>query len=214
MKRSLYEYAIAASKANIRSFLKGAAGAGAVAAMSGGLASIAKTAFAADDLRAAILQVPGVGVGSPTDADWQKVGEMTLGATKNNVSEGEFKGVKLNFMGLNNQNLHNMLFRGFLKPWEKYTGAEINWIDLAQADYNARLQQSIATGTVYFDIIEMGAPFEGDVCGKGMASEMPGWVADQIEMNDYVGYLQAPVGTWDGKTYRISIDGDCHNFNY
>ena len=33
-------------------------------------------------------------------------------------------------------------------------------------------------------------------------------------MNDYVGYLQAPVGTWDGKTYRISIDGDCHNFNY
>ena len=114
MKRSLYEYAIAASKANRRTFLKGAAGAGAVAAMSGGLASIAKTAFAADDLRAAILQVPGVGVGSPTDADWQKVGEMTLGATKNNVSEGEFKGVKLNFMGLNNQNLHNMLFRGFL----------------------------------------------------------------------------------------------------
>ena len=25
---------------------------------------------------------------------------------------------------------------------------------------------------------------------------------------------KAPVGTWDGKTYRISIDGDCHNFNY
>ena len=22
------------------------------------------------------------------------------------------------------------------------------------------------------------------------------------------------VGTWNGKTYRISIDGDCHNFNY
>ena len=97
------------------------------------------------------------------------------------------KGVKLNFMGLNNQNLHNMLFRGFLKPWEKYTGAEINWIDLAQADYNARLQQSIATGTVDFDIIEMGAPFEGDVCGKGMASEMPDWVAQQIDMDDYVG---------------------------
>jgi multiple sugar transport system substrate-binding protein len=29
-----------------------------------------------------------------------------------------------------------------------------------------------------------------------------------------VGYLKAPVGTWNGKTYRISIDGDCHNFNY
>ena len=90
MKKSLYEYAIAASKSNRRSFLKGAAGAGAMAAMGGSLASVAKTAFAADDLRAAILQVPGVGVGSPTDADWQKVGEMTLGATKNNVSEGAF----------------------------------------------------------------------------------------------------------------------------
>jgi multiple sugar transport system substrate-binding protein len=47
-----------------------------------------------------------------------------------------------------------------------------------------------------------------------MASEMPDWVAQQIDMDDYVGYLKAPVGTWEGKTYRISIDGDCHNFNY
>ena len=82
-------------------------------------------------------------------------------------------------MGLNNQNLHNVLFRGLLKPWEAYTGAKITWIDLAQADYNARLQQAIATGTVDFDIIEMGAPFEGDVCGKGLASEMPDWVASR-----------------------------------
>ncbi|MEL6236314.1 MAG: extracellular solute-binding protein [Pseudomonadota bacterium] len=165
-------------------------------------------------LRAEILKIPGVGVGSPTDADWQKVGELCLGATKETVQPGEFAGVELTFMGLNNQNLHNFLFRGFLKPWEAYTGATINWIDLAQADYNARLQQSIATGTVDFDIIEMGAPFEGDVLGRGMASEMPGWVADLIDMDDYVGYLKAPVGTWGGKTYRISIDGDCHTFAY
>jgi multiple sugar transport system substrate-binding protein len=117
-------------------------------------------------------------------------------------------------MGLNNQNLHNFLFRGFLKPWEAYTGAKINWIDLAQGDYNARLQQSIATGTVDFDIIEMGAPFEGDVLGKGLASEMPEWVKEQIDMDDYVDYLKAPVGTWGGKTYRVSIDGDCHTFAY
>ena len=74
-------------------------------------------------------------------------------ATRANVAEGEFAGVELTFMGLNNQNLHNFLFRGFLKPWEDYTGAKINWIDLAQADYNARLQQSIATGTVDFDYV-------------------------------------------------------------
>ena len=72
------------------------------------------------------------------------------------------------------------------------------------------MQQSIATGTVDFDIIEMGAPFEGDVLGKGLASEMPDWVKEQIDMDDYVDYLKAPVGTWDGKTYRVSIDGDCH----
>lgn len=198
---------------NRRTLLKGTA-AVSVAGVAGSLGAMTTIANAQDNLRAQILQIPGVGKGSPTDADWQKVGEMCLAATKTNVKEGEFKGVELTFMGLNNQNLHNLLFRGFLKPWEAYTGAKINWIDLAQADYNARLQQSIATGTVDFDIIEMGAPFEGDVCGKGLASEMPDWVKTQIEMDDYVGYLKAPVGTWGGKTYRISIDGDCHTFNY
>ena len=202
-----------------RKFIKdsaiAAAGVSALAVgTSSGLSLLTREAWAQSNLRAEILKIPGVGKGSPTDSDWQKVGAMCLGSTKSNVSEGEFKGVELTFMGLNNQNLHNFLFRGFLKPWEAYTGAKIAWIDLAQADYNARLQQAIATGTVDFDIIEMGAPFEGDVCGKGLASEMPDWVKQQIEMDDYVGYLKAPVGTWDGKTYRISIDGDCHNFNY
>ena len=215
MKKSLYDYALNHG-INRRSFVKGAASAGAIAAMSGGLSSIATSSFAGVDseLRKAILQVPGVGAGSPGDADWQKVGEMCLGGTKERVKEGEFKGVELNFLGLDSLNLHNMLHRGFLKPWEKYTGAKINWIDLAQADYNARLQQSIATGTVDFDIVQSGAPYEGDLCGNKLLSEMPGWVADQIDLDDYVGYLQAPTGTWDGKTYRISIDGDCHNFNY
>jgi multiple sugar transport system substrate-binding protein len=200
---------------NRRSLLKGAAGVAALSATGGiGAAAIPGSALAADSLRSAILKIPGVGKGSPGDAEWQKVGEMCLEATKANVKPGEFKGVELNFMGLNNQNLHNMLFRGFLKPWEAYTGAKINWIDLAQADYNARLQQSIATKTVDFDILEMGAPFEGDVCGKGLASVMPDWVKKQIDIEDYSDYLKPPVGTWDGKTYRVTIDGDCHNFNY
>jgi multiple sugar transport system substrate-binding protein len=171
-------------------------------------------AAAQDSVRAQILAIPGVGAGSPTDAHWQQVGELCLGATKANVAEGEFAGVELTFMGLNNQNLHNLLFRGFLKPWETYTGAKINWIDLAQADYNSRLQQSIATGTVDFDIIEMGAPFEGDTAGRGLLDEMPDWVGAQIDDTDLVGYLQPPVGTWNGKKYRITIDGDCHTFAY
>ena len=197
-----------------RSLLKGAAGVAALSATSG-LGGFSGSAFAdSKSLRAEILKIPGVGKGSPTDAEWQKVGEMCLEATKASVKPGEFKGVELSFMGLNNQNLHNMLFRGFLKPWEAYTGAKINWIDLAQADYNARLQQSIATKTVDFDILEMGAPFEGDVCGKGLASVMPDWVKKQIDIDDYSDYLKPPVGTWDGKTYRVTIDGDCHNFNY
>ncbi len=214
MKLEVFERLMAAQVSR-RKVLKGAASAGAIAAgAASGLGGFSKASFAAESVRTEILKIPGVGVGSPTDNDWQKVGKLCLGPTKKIVSAGEFKGVELTFLGLNNQNLHNFLFRGFLRPWEAYTGAKINWIDLAQADYNARLQQSIATKTVDFDIIEMGAPFEGDVCGKGLASEMPGWVKDQIEMEDYVGYLKAPVGTWEGKTYRISIDGDCHNFNY
>ena len=149
-----------------RSVLKGAVAASALGAASTiGLPT--RKASAAGDLRAQILAIPGVGKGEPTDADWQQVGALCLEPTKANVKEGEFKGVELSFMGLNNQNVHNVLFRGLSKAWADYTGATINWIDLAQADYNARLQQAIATGTVDFDVIEMGAPFEGDVCGKG-----------------------------------------------
>ena len=159
------------------------------------------------------MKIPGAGNGSPTDADWQKVGALCLGPTKENVKPGEFKGIEFSFMGLNNQNLHNFLFRGFLKPWEAYTGASIKWIDLAQADYNARLQQSIATGTVDFDIIEMGAPFEGDMGVKDLLSEMPDWVKKQIDFDDYVNYLKPPVGTWNGKIHRVTIDSDCHTMN-
>jgi len=45
MKKSLYEYALKHGM-NRRSFVKGAASAGAIAAMSGGLSSVASSAFA------------------------------------------------------------------------------------------------------------------------------------------------------------------------
>jgi multiple sugar transport system substrate-binding protein len=90
-----------------RSLLKGAAGVAAMSATGAlGTAATSTSAFATDDLRAAILKIPGVGKGQPGDAEWQKVGEMCLAATKAGVQPGEFKGVELSFMGLNNQNLH------------------------------------------------------------------------------------------------------------
>ena len=212
MKIEHYNQAVRAGLTR-RRLLQGAASIGGAAAL-GGMGLRPAFAEAHANLRAELLAIPGVGAGSPTDADWQKVGELCLGATKENVAEGEFAGVELTFMGLNNQNQHNFLFRGFLKSWETYTGAKISWIDLAQADYNPRLQQAIATGTVDFDIIEMGAPFEGDTASKGLLDEMPDWVKTQIEADDLVDYLKAPVGTWEGKTYRITVDGDCHTFAY
>jgi len=210
MKVGLYEHAAKISLTR-RRLLQGVAGVGAMSVMT---AMVPGMAAAQSNVRAEILKIPGVGMGSPTDADWQKVGTLCLDATKANVAEGEFAGVELSFFGINNNGLHNILFRGLLKGWEDYTGAKINWIDLAQADYNPRLQQNIATGTVDFDILAMGAPLEGDTASKGLLDEMPDWVKTQIEMDDYVNYLKAPVGTWDGKTYRISIDGDCHTFAY
>jgi multiple sugar transport system substrate-binding protein len=210
MRVHVYETLMAMQRSR-RDVLKGAAGAAALAASSSVLS--ATPSFAEDSVVAQIMKIPGAGNGSPTDADWQKVGELCLGPTKANVKQGEFAGVNFSFMGLNNQNLHNFLFRGFLTPWEAYTGAKIKWIDLAQADYNARLQQSIATGTVDFDIIEMGAPFEGDMGVKDLLSDMPDWVKTQIDFDDIVNYLKPPVGTWNGKIHRVTIDSDCHTMN-
>ena len=215
MRVSVYNR-LMAMQANRRDVLKGAATVGAASAcVATGVPIIStRPAWADESLRMALMKIPGAGHGSPTDADMQKVGELCLGPTKQTVKPGEFKGVDFAFMGLNNQNVHNFLFRAFLKPWEAYTGASIKWIDLAQADYNARLQQSIASGTVDYHIIEMGAPFEGDVCGRGLTSVMPDWVKQQIDMDDYVAYLKPPVGTWDGKLYRVCIDSDCHTLNF
>ncbi len=121
MKVEIYNALMARSAMTRRGLLKGAAGMGGLAAFSGVSTGVSvRPAWAGGhaNLRAEILKIPGVGMGSPTDADWQKVGALTLGPTMERVEEGEFEGIELTFMGLNNQNLHNFLFRGFLKPWE------------------------------------------------------------------------------------------------
>jgi multiple sugar transport system substrate-binding protein len=206
MKTGLYEKF---ASLNRRSVLKGVAAAALL-----GTAGRITPAFAQGDVRSEILKIPGIGMGQPGDAEWQKVGELCLSATKSSVQPGEFAGVELTFLGTNASNLHNILSRGFLAPWEAYTGAKITWIDLSVPDFNARLQQAIALNSIDFDLIEMGAAFEGDTCSRGLLSEVPDWVKEQVDMDDYVDYLKAPVGTWEGKTYRLSLDGDCHNFNY
>ena len=67
-----------AMQASRRALLRGAAGTAGLALASGGaLGALTRAGRAQDNLRAEILKIPGVGKGSPTDADWQKVGELT-----------------------------------------------------------------------------------------------------------------------------------------
>ena len=105
---------------------------------------------------------------------------------------------------------------------------------LSQAELDVLTDQLVeALKTVYdpeipTDIFELGLIYKVDVSddrdvvvdmtltapGCPVAGEMPEWVKTQIEADDLVNYLKAPVGTWAGKTYRITIDGDCHTFAY
>ena len=110
MKTGLYDYVVKAGLTR-RRLLQSAATVGG-AALVGGFSAGSALAGSHSSVRADILKIPGVGAGSPADADWQKVGAMCLEATKASVAEGEFSGVELTFMGLNNQNLHNVLLNG------------------------------------------------------------------------------------------------------
>ena len=143
-----------------------------------------------EDTLAEILAIPGAGL-QPTEADMERVGELCLHSTK----AGAFTGQTVTFIGLNNANAHNNIFRPLSRAWEEYTGATIQWIDVPQAEIFAKVQQGVATGEVDFDLLEGGAPWEGDLLGRGLCSAMPDWVKEQIVIDDYVALLKAPVGT-------------------
>ena len=192
-----------------RTVLKAATGAAAGFSAWGIPGKSYQRALAQDNVLAEILAIPGAG-GSPTEADMERVGELCLRSTK----QGAFAGQTVTFIGLNNAGYHNNIFRPLSRAWEEFTGATIQWIDVPQAEIFSKVQQGVATGEIEFDVMEGGAPWEGDILGRGLANPMPDWVKEQIDLSDYVRLLQAPVGTWDDVTYRISIDGDCHNFNY
>ena len=62
---------------------------GAMAAMGGVATGTSVRPVWADahaGLRAEILKIPGVGAGSPGDPEWQAVGELCLGPTKETVA--------------------------------------------------------------------------------------------------------------------------------
>src|SRR4051794_2348711 len=100
MRLQVYEQLMAMG-ASRRQVLKGAVGSVAAWAAGAPLGLAPTAGYAADSVVAQIMKIPGAGNGSPTDADWQKVGELCLGPTKENVKPGEFKGVQFSFMCLN-----------------------------------------------------------------------------------------------------------------
>ena len=220
MKLGDYER-ILACQTSRRTLLHGAAALGAAATGAAALGATAQparaqAAISADEraLRRQIVKVPGVGHGSPTDADWQKVGALCLGRTKARVKPGEFKGVKLTFMGLNNQNLHDFLFRGFLKPWEAYTGAAITWIDLAQADYNPGCNRRSPPAPSISTFWKWARRSRGMSAARAWPRRcQTGSSSRSISRTtSNIGSRRSAPGT--ARSTAPTIDGDTHNFNY
>ena len=167
-------------------------------------------ALAQDDVLAQILAIPGAG-GQPTEADMEQVGELCLRSTK----QGAFAGQTVTFIGLNNAGSHNNIFRP-LSPCLGGVHRRHDPVDRRAAGGN--LLQGSAGHRDGRDRVRSAwravLPGKAISSAADSANAMPDWVKEQIDLDDYVKLLQAPVGTWDDVTYRISIDGDCHNFNY
>jgi multiple sugar transport system substrate-binding protein len=163
-----------------------------------------------------IAVIPGIAKCPPSEDDLRHVGELCLQRS----NPGEFANVKLSFLGLKEAGRHNALFRGLLEPWRAWTGAQIEWIDLDQNDYFDRLKKGWQSTTLGFDVFEMGALLEGEFFNAkfrdlDLLLEMPEWVKTQIAYDDYLDHLKSPpVGSWNGKTYRVCLDADCRILAY
>jgi multiple sugar transport system substrate-binding protein len=86
MRVHVYEQ-LMAMQTSRREVVKRSAGAAAAIAASSPILS-SSPSFAADSVVAQIMKIPGAGNGSPTDADWQKVGELCLAPTKEYARRG------------------------------------------------------------------------------------------------------------------------------
>jgi multiple sugar transport system substrate-binding protein len=198
-------------RANRRSVIK-AAGAAAAASTLGVGTPLFRRGYAQESVKDQILAIPGPGAGSPTEADIERVGELVLNTDK----QGAFAGQRVVFQGLSNAGFHVNIFRPISRAWEEATGAEIEWIEVTQADSYPRMSQSLASGNVEFDILEGSGGWEGEMLGGGYFQPMPDAIlnAPEYDLDDIVPYLQGPTRTWDGVTYGTSVDGDMHHFNY
>ncbi len=130
-------------------------------------------------------------------------------------NQASFKGQQLTFLGLNNDGMHNLVFPpaprrlAGIHRRARSSGSTCHRLRSSRAFSRAsRAARSIST----FSKVER--PGRAIILGRGLAAPMPDWVAEQIDMSDYVKLLQPPVGTWNGETYRVSIDADAHNFNF
>ncbi len=215
MKVGIFEHLVRAG-ATRRDLLKGAASVAALAAASTGtLGALTRQASAQDNLRAEILKIPGVGKGSPTDADWQKVGELCLGATKANVSRRRVRRRRADLHGPQQPEPAQLpvprlpqAVGGLYRRQDQLDRSRPGRLQPAPAavdrDRHGRLRHHR----------RWAPPSRATRRARACSTRCPTGCKQQIDMDDYVDYLKAPVGTWDGKTYRITIDGDCHTFAY
>lgn len=200
------------TRADRRTVVKAAGGAAAAFCATGVLGKSYQRALAQESVKDQILAIPGPGAGAPTDADMERVGELVL----HTENAGKFQGQKVVFQGLSNAGFHVNVFRPLARAWEEATGAEIEWIEVTQADSYPKMSQAIQTGNIEFDVLEGSGTWEGELLGGGFCVPMPDAVKNDpaYAFDDIVPYLQGPTRTWDGVTYGASIDGDMHHFNY
>jgi multiple sugar transport system substrate-binding protein len=126
---------------------------------------------------------------------------------------GRLPGRPSTFIGLNNAGYHNNIFRPLSRAGRSSPGPPSSGSTCLRPRPFAKVQQGVATGEIEFDVMEGGAPWEGDILGRASP-----WRCRTMSRPDRARRLRAPppgaVGTWEDVTYRVSIDGDCHNFNY
>ncbi len=214
MKVEVYNN-LMALQASRRAVLRGAAGVSAIAIGAATGVPFSGKAFAQDNLRAEILKIPGVGKGSPTDADWQKVGEMCLGGDQGERRRGRVRRRRAHLHGAQQPEPAQLpvprlpqAVGGLYRRQDQLDRPRPGRLQCPPAavdrDRHRRLRHH-RDGRALRGRHRRQGPARRDArLGQDRRST---WTTTSTTS-------RPPVGTWDGKTYRITIDGDCHTFSY